>query len=685
MLQAPNEPTDASPIPSAQQADLLKQIQLLQTLQKAFGFHQQGQFDEARALYERILDTDPKNFEALQLLGAMSNQTQEFQRAVECLTAAIDLNPDYPEGYSNRGCAYRSLKQYREAAQDFQRAIALKPAYLDAYYNQGNLQLELKQLDEAMTSFNHVIALKPDHAQAHLARGNVYQEAKQFDKALECYDQAIAHQPAYAEAYNNASMVLIEQRQWRDAIAVGSNALALKPGYDFLRGILQHARMNICDWEAYTDNVADIVARVEASEKVCNPFALLALVDDPAVQLQCATIYAQAKFPTSKVLGDIPRAAQAPKIRVGYYSADFHQHATAYLIAELFEKHDKSKFEMIAFSLGPNKPDEMRTRLQASFDQFLDASALSDLEIAQLSRALHIDIAVDLKGYTAENRTGIFAFRAAPVQVSYLGYPGTSGADFMDYIVADHVVIPDTKRDCYSEQIVYLPQSYQVNDRQRKISDKRFSRAELGLPEQGFVFCCFNKNYKITPHLFAAWMRILQAVDASVLWLFQNDVNASNHLKAAAQQHGIDQDRLVFASEIPMSEHLARHRAADLFLDTLPYNAHTTASDALWAGLPVITLIGSSFASRVSASLLTAIDLPALITTSLPEYEALAIALAKTPDRLQALKQKLSDNRMTTPLFDTPRFTKQLEDAYQQMMARYWAGLAPQTLVIEAA
>jgi predicted O-linked N-acetylglucosamine transferase (SPINDLY family) len=351
-------------------------------------------------------------------------------------------------------------------------------------------------------------------------------------------------------------------------------------------------------------------------------------------------------------------------------------------MAELFEMHDKSQFELVGFSFGPIANDEMRRRLVKSFDQFIEVGRKSDVEVAKLSRDLNIDIAVDLKGFTQDARTGIFSHRAAPIQVNYLGYPGTLGADYMDYIIADKTLIPPQSQQSYSEKIVYLPNSYQVNDRKRLISDKHFTRLELGLPENGFVFCCFNNNFKILPATFYGWMRILKAVDGSVLWLFQDNTWAVDNLKKEFEKQGIAAERLVFAKRLPLSEHLARHRQADLFLDTFPCNAHTTTSDALWVGLPVLTLIGRSFASRVAASLLNAVGLPELITSTQEEYEALAIELAVSPNKLEDIKLKLANNLITTPLFDTLCFTKNIEAAYVDMHGRYHAGLEPDHITI---
>jgi predicted O-linked N-acetylglucosamine transferase (SPINDLY family) len=415
---------------------------------------------------------------------------------------------------------------------------------------------------------------------------------------------------------------------------------------------------------------------------VSNPFPLLAMSDDPMLHRQASEIFAHYQYPSNSTLGPIAKHPKGEKIRIGYFSADFHNHATGYLLAELIELHDKIQFELIGISFGPNQDDEMRIRLQQSFDQLIDASTMSDIEIAQLSRDLKIDIAVDLKGFTQNCRTGIFAYRAAPIQLSYLGYPGTMSTNYIDYLIADRTLIPQEAQQAYSEKIAYLPNSYQANDRKRVISDKRFTKGDLGLPEQGFIFCSFNNNYKILPATFEIWMRILKAVDASVLWLYEDNAAAADHLRQEAEKRGVHPSRLVFAKRMPLAEHLARHQLADLFIDAFPCNAHTTASDALWAGLPVLTLMGNSFASRVAASLLKAIELPELITSTPQSYEALAIEIAKNPAKLAALKQKLASNRLTTPLFDTPQFTKDLEQSYVQIYERYQAGLPPEHIFV---
>jgi len=415
--------------------------------------------------------------------------------------------------------------------------------------------------------------------------------------------------------------------------------------------------------------------------KVALPYNVITLLDDPVLIRKAIEIYALSIRQDIKRIFPL-KAVEHKKIRLGYFSADFHNHPTAYLMAELFECHDKSKFELIAFVFGRNQPDEMRGRLVRVFDQFIDIDHLTSREAAALAREMEIDIAIDLKGFTQEGRPQIFMYGAAPIQVSYLAFPGTMGLTCFDYIVADSILIPSEAQDGMVEKIIYMPNSYQVNDRHRVISKYKKTRDDFCLPSEGFVFCCFNNNYKITPTVFDGWVRILNAVEGSVLWLFGDNPYAIENLKKEAQARGLDSARLVFSGRVDQADHLARYELADLFLDTSPCNAHTTASDALWAGLPVLTLIGRSFAARVAASLLNTVGLPDLITDTLEEYEQKAISLAKNRHELRAIKDRLIVNRLTTPLFDTPLFTKHIEQGYLMAYQRYQAGLLPDHLYI---
>jgi predicted O-linked N-acetylglucosamine transferase (SPINDLY family) len=639
-------------------------------------------YQESINAYNEAIKLAPGYHQAWSNKSVPLNKLGRFQEAFEVCDKALSLKPEYAEGWSNKGLTLHELKRFEEAISHFDKALSLKPDCTEAWSNKGNTLIELKVFEEAIAHYDKALSLKPDYHEAWTNKGVTLHELKRYDEAIAHFDKALSLKPDYAEGWSNKGVTLHELKRYDEVIAHYDKALTIKPDIDWISGDLLHTKMKICSWSGLAECLEDISKKIVLNEKVINPFQLLALNDDALLHKKTSEIYIQSIYPFNPVLESILKRPQSKKIRVGYFSADFHNHATGFLMAELFEMHDKSQFELVGFSFGPIANDEMRRRLVKSFDQFIEVGRKSDVEVAKLSRDLNIDIAVDLKGFTQDARTGIFSHRAAPIQVNYLGYPGTLGADYMDYIIADKTLIPPQSQQSYSEKIVYLPNSYQVNDRKRLISDKHFTRLELGLPEDGFVFCCFNNNFKILPATFYGWMRILKAVDGSVLWLFQDNTWAVDNLKKEFEKQGIAAERLVFAKRLPLSEHLARHRQADLFLDTFPCNAHTTTSDALWVGLPVLTLIGRSFASRVAASLLNAVGLPELITSTQEEYEALAIELAVSPNKLEDIKLKLANNLITTPLFDTLCFTKNIEAAYVDMHGRYHAGLEPDHITI---
>ncbi|MFZ4524239.1 MAG: tetratricopeptide repeat protein [Chlorobium sp.] len=619
-------------------------------LQSAIALHQQGRLAEAEVLYKAILQVQPHHVDALQLLATIAAQQQSYVEAVELFDQVLDINPLHAVAYSNRGYALRELKRYEEAVASYNKALLLKPDYADAYYNCGFTLAELMRYEEASLSYDKAIALRPDYAEAFSCRGFALHELKRYEEAQASFDKAFM----------------------------------LKPDTDFLFGNMMYNKMSMCDWSDINNHLQYLAEKIECRQKICAPLTLLGLLDSPALQKAAAEIFVHERYPASHELPAIQKYARHDKIRIGYFSADFRDHATVYLMAELFEQHDRSKFELIAFSFGTDTSDALRKRAAAAFDRFLDVRSMNDRAVAQLSRTLEVDIAIDLNGLTTHSRPGIFALRAAPVQVNYLGYPGTMGAEYVDYLIADETLIPKESRQYYSEKIVSLPDSYQVNDTTHVIAEKVFFREELGLPATGFVFCCFNNSFKITPSTFDGWMQILRQVTGSVLWLLEDNAVVAGNLRREAVQRGIEAERVIFAKRMPVAEHLARHRVADLFLDTLPCNAHTTASDALWAGLPVLTCIGKSFASRVAASLLNAIHLPELITSSQAEYEAVAINLATNQEQLVKLKLQLEQNRLTMPLFDTQRYARHLEAAYAVMYERHHADL-PLTNLYEQA
>jgi predicted O-linked N-acetylglucosamine transferase (SPINDLY family) len=517
---------------------------------------------------------------------------------------------------------------------------------------------------------------------AHSNRGNALRALGRLEEAVASFDRALQLAPDFDAALNNRGRALRDLKRYDEAAQSFARLLAMTPQQPYAPGMLLATRLNTCDWTDFEKISAAIVAAVERGERADAPFSFFCHATSAKAQLRCAEAFVAFEFPAPSPL--VTRASRHEHVRLAYLSADFHGHATAYLMAELFEHHDRARFEVVGLSYGPDDSSAVRARLKVGFDRFVDVRGISDRQVAELMRDQGIDIAVDLKGFTADNRASIFAYRGAPLQVSYLGFPATMGTPFIDYIIADRRIIPPELESAYSEKAVRLPDSYQVNDRKRRIADRTPSRAEMGLPDGGFVFCSFNNNYKILPPVFDVWMRLLRSVEGSVLWLLQDNAGAVDNLRRHAEARGVAADRLVFAPRLELDQHLARHRLADLFLDTFPVNAHTTASDALWAGLPLVTLRGETFVSRVAASLLAAVGLPELITDSLADYEALALKLARTPALLAAIREKLQAGRATAPLFDTDRFRRHIESAYLTMYERHLSGAAPESFDVAA-
>lgn len=656
----------------------------IKKLQEAFRLHQQGRLAAAEALYQQILQTEPAHFDALYLLGVAARQRGRNQVALDFFQRAGTLRPDEAAVHIDCGMALRALQRHGEALASYDRALSCSPDHVQALYNRGNLLTDLGRHVEALESYERAVKLKPDYVKALANRGSALQSLQRYDEALASFAAALQLQPDYPMAHAGRAFTLQQMKRYGEAAAGYEHALRLQPDYPWLPGNRLHSRMNSCAWDGFASDVQALAAGIHTGKPVLHPFDALAIPLSAAEHRQCAEIYVRDKFPPASPTISTAADTTQRRIRLGYFSADLYHHATAHLMAGLFEQHDRSRFEVIALSFGPSNVDPMRQRLEAAFDQFHEVGHLSDAGIAERSAQLGIDIAIDLKGFTQHARTGIFARRTAPLQLNYLGYPGTMAADYIDYLIADQNVIPPEDTIHYSEKIVWLPHCYQVNDDQRALAGDTFSRQAAGLPEQGFVFCCFNNNWKITPDVFGLWMQLLQGVAGSVLWLFEDNPLAAANLRRAAEQHGVDAGRLVFAPRTNLHQHLARHRVADLFLDTLPYNAHTTASDALWAGLPLITRRGETFASRVAASLLKAVGLPELVTDSAEAYLALAMELAKDAPRLAALREKLATNQLSQPLFDTRLFARHIEAGYIAMWQRHQAGLSPDHIVVPA-
>jgi protein O-GlcNAc transferase len=691
-------------------------LNLQKTLQHALTLCQTGQLLEAKKIYSKLIKAIPSNSEVLTNLGTIELQLGNFESGVKFLKKSISINPNQPHAisnlgnrllelgcyidaisyydkailinsgfvsaYYNKGKALTKLNDFEGAINCYNKAIEIAPDYLMAYINLGVILNELKRYEEAICQFNFAIKLEPYFSEAYYNLGVSLDIQKRYGDALANYDRAIQLKPDYAEAFKNRGATFHELKRYDDALANYDRAIQLKPEIDYLLGDLIHTKMLLCDWENYNQFLNKLIDKTENNEKVSSPFVVLTLTDNPKIQKHSAEIFVKEKHPVSAALPKIKKHLKHQKIRIGYFSADFCNHPVSYLTAELFELHNRDQFEIFAFSFGVNTQDPLRQRLEKSFDQFIDVREKSDEQIALLAREIGIDIAVDLGGFTQGYRVNIFAMRAAPIQVSYIGYLGTMGAEYFEYLVADQFLIPQDKQQCYSEKIVYLP-SYQVNDSQREVSEKIFTREEVGLPENSFVFCCFNSIYKITPATFDSWMRILNEVDDSVLLLLDDNETATKNLKKEAVSRGIDANRIVFGKHMPLPEYLARYRIADLFLDTLPYNAGTTASDALRVGLPVLTQMGESLASRIAASLLKAVGLPELITTIPKAYESLAIELATNPGQLRKIKNKLVSNLPTSPLYNTNLFTQHIEFAYQEMYQHYQDELSPDHIYIK--
>ena len=603
-------------------------------LQEGLALHRRGAVDQAAARYAEVLRADPANADAFYYLALIACQHGRFEEGAELARKSLAGDPKQARSHVILGRALHALGFHADALSSFDRATALAPELAPAHANRADVLSKIGRNAEALDGYDRALALAPDSVADWMNRGVALIALNRHDEAVTSFDRGFALNPDFVQA-------------------------------DDFRAPRLLSKLRVCDWTDLAAETARLLAMVRAGKPLSLPFAIVAIPSSPAEQLQCASRYVQEE-PAYPPLWQGESYAH-DRIRVAYLSADFNEHPTAYLTAGLFEQHDKSRFEITALSFGPNDNSPPRRRLEAAFEHFIDVGSNTDQEIAALMRRAEIDIAVDLMGFTKDHRLGVLARRAAPIQVSYLGYPGTMGAPYMDYILADATVIPEDHDAFYAERVVRLPGTYQINDNRRAISQHTPTRGECGLPQNAFVFCCFNNPQKITPEIFDIWMRLLRATEGSVLWLITGNAKAAANLRAEAEKRGVAAERLIFAPKAGVADHLTRHRLADLCLDTLPYNAHTTASDALWAGLPVLTCLGETFAGRVAASLLKAIGLDELITRTLAEYEALALRLSRDPVYLASLKDTLIRNRDASLLFDTQRATRHIETAYRSM------------------
>ena len=660
---------------------------------------QQGNSAEALRLTGEALETNSRSADALRTLGAVLDTLERHEEALAAYDRALAANRDRAEALVSYGIALVHLGRNREALDAFDATLAIDARHLEARINRGVALTRLGRIHEALEAFDAALAVREDHPEALVSRGVALLHLGRAGESLAAFDQALAIKPDHAMALSNRVLALVALRRHAEVLEGCERALSINPGDAetlYLRGntlwsqgkfaqaiesyeqawAFNHARAlsmlalyrsTIADW-AGADRLSGVLRTRIAAGDFIYPFVSVVFGFDPLDQLHAARNYLRVCLPTTPQPSTRSAIVHSDRLRIAYVSSDFRQHAVASATVELFERHDRNRFKVIGVSLAPSDASAIRARLVDAFDQFHDVASDGDGHIAGLLNDLAVHIAVDLNGPTEGSRPGVWAYRAAPVQVAYLGYPATAGADFIDYILADETVLPFDQQPFFSEKIVHLPDCYHANDTTRRISAKTLARSALGLPEQGLVFCCFNKSSKITGRVFGVWMRLLAQVPGSVLWLSRMNDLAHANLRREAAARGVDPGRLVFAPYVDrVEDHLARHRAADLFLDTLPYNAHSTAIDALWAGLPVVTCAGTSFAGRVGASLLKSAGLPELVTNSLEDYEALALRLAADPALLHSIRRKLDGNRLACRLFDSERFCRHVEAAYSTM------------------
>lgn len=645
---------------------------------KALILHDLKRLDEAEHLLETLINNTKNEGEFIQAminLGNIYYEKSKTSKSIEIFERILELEPDNNAALNNLGNIYNHLGMYDLSISLYNRVIENDRSYAKAYNNKGNVLRNLRKLHESIECYEIAIETDPTYAAAYCNRGNALTDLSDHQRAIESYNSAIEIDPEFTQAYNNRGNAFLHSAQYKNAIADYKKTLELDPDFPYTRGLLIFCKQKICEWDQIDSDIDLLVEKIKLNKQASLPFPLISIIDDPNIQKLATELCFRGSDQQQKSIRSLDQRNQKSKVNIAYYSSDFSIHPTTHLLAEMFELHNKNHFNIFVFSIGPPIYDEMRTRIINASDLFIDAHQKSDLEIAELSRELEIDIAVDLKGHTYNSRPGIFSNRCAPIQVNFLGYPGTAGTNYHDYLLSDINVIPPRLTEYYSEKIIYMPYSYLCYDRKKPTRQNSFTRQELGLPVNSTVFACFNNNYKITKKIFDAWMTILKGNKNSVLWLFEDNIFAQENLKSMANQYGIDSERLIFAKPMNLIDHLDRHKCADIFLDTYPCNAHTTSMDALWMGLPIITLYGDSYASRVAMSLLNSLGLKKYATKSIDEYVKIAIELSKNELERNAIKTHILNEQNRSKIFDCFKFTKYLELAYINCLKNHNAGV----------
>ena len=638
------------------------------SLDYAIELHKKGKIEEALSLYLKLHIDQNENTKLLFYIGNAYLQTKKFDLAIDFYKKTISLDQNHFNAYNNLGGTLLTLGRYKEAIEIFKKTIKIKPDFSDAYSNLASCYHNLKQYDDSILNYNKAIKLNPKNFAAYNNLGSTYKEINQNENAINNFNIAKKINPDYYIAYNNLGNHFQEIKLYEDAIKNYKKVVELKPDFKFAIGKLMHAKMRISYWHEYEEHLDNLINSLKKKNKTITPFPFLSLIDNPEYHKTNAEIYSKEQFIGPKKEQLERKIIKNEKIKLGYFSPDFRDHPILHLTREIFQFHNKSKFEIYAFSFGPKEEYENLEEVKGFFTKFIDIRNMSDQEVANLSQEIGIDIAIDLCGFTAWNRAKIFFFRAAPIQINYLGYPGTMGSEFMDYIIADKTVIPENEKINFSEKVAYLPNCYQPNTKIDSLIEKDFSRTDFNLPEDAFVFCNFNSSYKITPNIFNVWMNILKKTPKSVLWLLKSNNAACENIWKTAEKIGIDRNRIIFAERLPHYDHLKRIAHADIFLDTFPYNAHTTASDTIRMGVPIIALMGKSFASRVSSSILNQVNMKELITTNTEDFQNLAIDIATNKNKLKKIKDDLKNSLSNSSLFDSVKFTKDLETLYQKIL-----------------
>jgi protein O-GlcNAc transferase len=643
-----------------------------------------GRYPGALAAYDQVIALVPAHVEALNNRGNVLAALERYAEAVACFDRVLAIKADHITALTNRGAALRQLHRYDEALVSCDRALAIDANNIDTLNNRGNILLRLNRVAEAIACYERILKQKDDNPEALVNSAFAYQALGQYAEALQYAENAIAVNPDYANAFFIRGDALAKLDRQDEAAQSYEQGLALDPDHPYAFGASIWAYLTACNWERIEALLPIIEERVTAAKGIFPPFTLLMLPINPAKHLECARHFVRRQMPQVAPIGALTQR-RADKIKVAYLSADFRRHPVGDGIVDVLEQHDRARFEVHGVSYGADDGSETRTRVATAVDHFHDVRERSDREVAALLNEQAVDIVVDLAGHTTNSRTAILAYRPGPIQVSYFGFPGTSGAEFIDYVIADRVVLPFDQQPFFSEKIVHLPDSYLPNDSKRRAALIAPTRADLALPDDAFLFTCFNNSYKLSRPMVEIWIRLLKACPNSLLWLYYINDSAQANLQQELISHGVDPSRVILAPFVEQPEdYLARLTIADLFLDTLPYNAHTTASDVLWAGVPVLTCLGPTFAGRVAASLLHAVGLPELIANSLEEYETLALKLASDPALLGSWRERLAQNRLSHPLFDTARLTRHIEAAYTTMTETWRRGEPAKSFSVEA-